>query len=140
MRTISTAVAGIILMLVTTGCGQPTGVAAAADAMGATTVNSIEYSGSGSTFAFGQAPSPGARWPRFDAKSYVAWLGRKTGKRYRIRHGRMMNIDQLDRRGRHICGWCFFPEGHLVAGDVMLAQKLSLELFETEALEIANRF
>ena len=71
MRTISTAVTGILLMLAMTGCSQPAGVAAAADAMGATTLNSIEYSGNGSTFAFGQAPSPGARWPRFDAKTYA---------------------------------------------------------------------
>ena len=70
MHTISTAVASILVMLVMAGCSQPTGVAAAADAMGATTLNSIEYSGSGSTFAFGQAPSPGARWPRFEAKTY----------------------------------------------------------------------
>ena len=32
------------------------------------------------------------------------------------------------------------PEGHLVAGDVMLAQKLALELFESDTLKIANKF
>jgi hypothetical protein len=32
------------------------------------------------------------------------------------------------------------PQGRLVAGDVMLAQKVALELFENEALRIANRF
>ncbi len=53
------------------GCSRPTGVAAAAEAMGATGLNSIQYSGTGSTFAFGQAPSPGAKWPRFDAKTYA---------------------------------------------------------------------
>jgi hypothetical protein len=66
-------------------------------------------------------------------------IGGKTGRRYRIRYGRSMNIDQLDRKGRRVCGWCFFPEGRLVPGDVMLAQKLALELFEAEALEVANR-
>lgn len=66
-------------------------------------------------------------------------VGGKTGRRYRIRYGRSMNIDQLDRKGRRVCGWCFFPEGRLVPGDVMLAQKLALELFESEALEVANR-
>ena len=60
-----------LALLVMAGCSRPTGVAAAADAMGATTVNSITYSGSGSTFAFGQAPSPGAKWPRFEAKTYA---------------------------------------------------------------------
>src|SRR5688572_30957398 len=70
MRTNLTVVVGILLMLVISGCSRPAGVAAAADAMGATGLNSIHYSGSGSTFAFGQAPSPGAEWPRFEAKTY----------------------------------------------------------------------
>jgi glyoxylase-like metal-dependent hydrolase (beta-lactamase superfamily II) len=70
MRTIPTVVAAILLMLVTSACSRPAGVAGAADAMGATNLNSIQYSGTGSTFAFGQAPSPGARWPRFEARTY----------------------------------------------------------------------
>jgi len=32
------------------------------------------------------------------------------------------------------------PEGNLVRGDNLLAQKLALELFETEALSCANKF
>jgi len=70
---------------------------------------------------------------------YFEVIGGRSGKRYRIRHGRSMNIDQLDKNGRRICGWCFFPEGSLVTGDVMLAQKTALELFEAEALKIANK-
>jgi hypothetical protein len=34
--------------------------------------------------------------------------------------------------------WCFYPEGRLSKGDVMLAQKVALETFEGEALKIAN--
>jgi hypothetical protein len=67
-------------------------------------------------------------------------VGGQTGRRYRIRHGRLMNIEQLDKKGRRVCGWCFFPKGRLVAGDVMLAQKIALELFELEALQVANKF
>jgi hypothetical protein len=37
-------------------------------------------------------------------------------------------------------GWCFVPSGSLVAGDVMLAQKVALEAFECEALAVAKRF
>jgi hypothetical protein len=70
---------------------------------------------------------------------YFDVIGGKTGKRYRIHHGSSMNIDQLDKNGRRVCGWCFFPRGGLVAGDVMLAQKYALELFETDALQVANR-
>lgn len=76
---------------------------------------------------------------QYEKHWYFEVVGGKTGKRYRIRHGRSMNIDQLDKNGRRVCGWCFFPRGALVTGDVMLAQKLSLELFEAEALMIANK-
>jgi hypothetical protein len=83
--------------------------------------------------------APGQRH-QYDKYGYFDVVGGKTGKRYRIRHGRQMNIEQLDRNGRRVCGWCFYPQGTLVAGDVMLAQKLALELFEADALRIANRF
>jgi hypothetical protein len=62
-----------------------------------------------------------------------------TPARYRIRHGHMINIDQLDSAGNKVCAWCLVPEGELAAGDCMLAQKISLETFETKALAIANR-
>jgi hypothetical protein len=42
-------------------------------------------------------------------------IGSDTGTRYRIRHGRMMNIDQLDSAGNKVCEWCFAPKGNLVA-------------------------
>ena len=73
MRTMMAVVVGVALMVVISGCAQPrTGIEAAAEAMGATNLNSIQYSGSGSAFAFGQAVSPGERWPRFEAKTYAA--------------------------------------------------------------------
>lgn len=72
MRNIPTLVVGIALAIAIAGCTrQPTGVAAAAEAMGATNLNSIEYSGSGTNFAFGQAGAPGDRWPRFEVKTYA---------------------------------------------------------------------
>jgi hypothetical protein len=77
---------------------------------------------------------------QYEQHRYFDVTGGKTGRRYRIWHGHQMNIEQLDRSGKHVCGWCFMPQGRLVAGDVMLAQKVALELFETEALRIANRF
>jgi hypothetical protein len=80
-----------------------------------------------------------AQLQQYTRYGYFEVVGGKSGKRYRIRHGRSMNIDQLDKNGRRVCGWCFFPEGNLVTGDVMLAQKAALELFEAEALKIANK-
>ena len=57
MRTILLAGAAIALVMSVSGCAeQRTGVQAAADAMGATTLNSIQYSGSGSASAFGTWP------------------------------------------------------------------------------------
>lgn len=66
-------------------------------------------------------------------------IGSDTGKRYRIRHGRMINIDQLDSAGNKVCVWCFVPEGNLAASDCMLAHKIALETFETKALAVANQ-
>jgi glyoxylase-like metal-dependent hydrolase (beta-lactamase superfamily II) len=43
----------------------------AAQAMGATELKSIKYSGSGYNFALGQSVNPAAPWPRFNVKSYV---------------------------------------------------------------------
>jgi len=76
---------------------------------------------------------------QLEKHAYFEVIGGKSGKRYRIRHGRSMNIDQLDKNGRRVCGWCFYPTGALVAGDVMLAQKVALELFEHDALKVANK-
>ena len=51
-----------------------------------------------------------------------------------------MNIYELDGAGRPRVGWCFAPKGYLVAGDVMLAQKIALETDEDRALAAANKF
>jgi hypothetical protein len=39
-----------------------------------------------------------------------------------------------------VTGWCFVPRGPLVAGDVMLAQKIALETDESGALAVAKNF
>ena len=54
-------------------CGQPAGtLQASADTLGAPGLKSIEYSGSGRWFQFGQAPSPTLPWPPFDVSSFKA--------------------------------------------------------------------
>jgi hypothetical protein len=75
----------------------------------------------------------------YDSEEHFDVVGSDTGTRYRIRHGQMMNIDQLDSAGNRVCQWCFAPEGELASGDCMLAQKIALETFETKVLAIANR-
>ena len=44
----------------------------AAKAMGAVTLQSVQYSATGSTFGFGQAVAPGDAWPRFRITRYTA--------------------------------------------------------------------
>jgi len=65
-------------------------------------------------------------------------VGGASGRIYRIHLTGARNVEELDREGRCIRRLCFFPEGELVAGDVVLAQKVALETFETEALAVAN--
>jgi hypothetical protein len=76
---------------------------------------------------------------QYNSKKHFDVVGSDTGTRYRIRQGKIMNIDQLDSAGNRVCRWCFAPEGKLAAGDCMLAQKIALETFETNVLAIANR-
>src|SRR5215470_5400098 len=79
MQMYRTVIAGLAVMLSMPGHAQQrTGLAAAADAMGAANVNSIEYTGSGNVFSFGQAFEPGERWPRFVQRVYSATINYQT--------------------------------------------------------------
>lgn len=74
----------------------------------------------------------------FDQQRRFEVRGGSTGHRYRIRRGWSMNIDEIDGRGAVLRTWCFYPKGRLSVGDIMLAQKIALETFELEALEVGN--
>jgi len=78
MRTMTALVASLALAIALSGCSRPSGAAAAADAMGATSLNSIQFTGSGTNYAFGQAYSPDGPWPRFVVKSYTAAVDYQT--------------------------------------------------------------
>ena len=80
------------------------------------------------------------QFAQYDAKSYFEVIGCHSGKRYRVSRGTSMNIHELDGARCPCVGWCFVPKGHLVAGDIMLAQKIALETNERGALAVANRF
>jgi hypothetical protein len=77
---------------------------------------------------------------QFDVEGYFDVVGCDSGKRYRIHYGTSMNVHEMDDAGHSKLGWCFVPNGRLVAGDVMLAQKIALETCENSALAVANRF
>jgi glyoxylase-like metal-dependent hydrolase (beta-lactamase superfamily II) len=79
MRMHWTVIAGLAVVLATPSHAQQgTGLATAASAMGAASLNSIEYTGSGSVFNFGQAYEPGGRWPRFVQRVYRAAINYQT--------------------------------------------------------------
>jgi hypothetical protein len=82
--------------------------------------------------------SPAQR-EQFEKLHYFYVAGGDTGCIYRILHGIQMNVEQLDANGKRVRVLCFMPEGRLAVGDVMLAQKIALELLETEAVRIANK-
>jgi glyoxylase-like metal-dependent hydrolase (beta-lactamase superfamily II) len=65
---------GLVLPALSVGCTrhEPGTLQAATEALGAATLRSIEYSGTGKWFQFGQAPNPTLPWPAFDVKSFTA--------------------------------------------------------------------
>jgi hypothetical protein len=75
---------------------------------------------------------------QYDRCQLFEVVGSDTGRRYRIRLGTTMNVEELAANGRIARRWCFAPEGAPAAGDVMLAQKIALETFELDALAVAN--
>jgi hypothetical protein len=77
---------------------------------------------------------------QYDAHRYFEVIGCHTGKRYRIYHGNGANIIELHDAALPRIGWCFVPRDPLVAGDVMLAQKIALETDERGVLAVANNF
>ena len=83
------------------------------------------------------SPKQRACYERF---RYFDVVGCDSGRRYRIHYGTMTNVHEIDAACRPKIGWCFVPAGYLVAGDIMLAQKIALETNEFGALAVANSF
>lgn len=83
-----------LAVLALSGCTQQqsTGLQAVSDAMGATNLNSIQYSGGGSVLGFGQAFEPGERWPRFDQRLYKVSANYQTPG---------MRLEQIRAQGEH---------------------------------------
>jgi hypothetical protein len=65
-------------------------------------------------------------------------IGGDSGRRYVIRDAAVLNVDEMDKKGECATVWCFAPAGDLAQGDVLLAQKIALESFESEALRLAR--
>jgi glyoxylase-like metal-dependent hydrolase (beta-lactamase superfamily II) len=72
--------AGMVVMgVAAAACGpQPGTLQASAEALGASTMRSIEFAGTGRWFQFGQAPAPSLPWPQFDVSAYRAAINFET--------------------------------------------------------------
>src|SRR5215468_4512308 len=90
---VRTMMVALALVMASASQAQEGGrLAAAASAMGATSLSSIEYAGSGLVFGFGQAYEPGERWPRFVQRSYIAAVNYQTPG---------MRLTQVRAQGEH---------------------------------------
>jgi hypothetical protein len=80
MRTTLALTAALLLALPFTVDAQDARatLAEAARALGADGLKSIEYSGSGATFAFGQSATPGQPWPRLNLKTFTRRVNYET--------------------------------------------------------------
>jgi len=79
VRGLTLVAVGASIALVSAACSRPAGtLEAAEETLGAANVRSIEYSGTGKWFQFGQAPSPTLPWPPFDVSSFKASISYET--------------------------------------------------------------
>jgi glyoxylase-like metal-dependent hydrolase (beta-lactamase superfamily II) len=77
MRIHWTVIAGLAVVLPTPSQAQNR-LEQAAAAMGAASLNSIQYTGSGNVYSFGQGFEPGERFPRFIQRTYNAAINYQT--------------------------------------------------------------
>ncbi len=78
-RFLSLLAVAMVSSVTVTGCSRDSdALHASAKALGVTELNSIEFSGSGRWYQFGQAPNPTSAWPQFDVSSYTATINYAT--------------------------------------------------------------
>ena len=78
MRTLMIPVV-VLSAIASISCGPRAGtIDAANNALGAAQITSIQFSGTGRWYQFGQAPNPTLPWPQFDVSSYTATINYTT--------------------------------------------------------------
>jgi len=77
---------------------------------------------------------------QFDEHSWFDVVGGQSGRRYRVYRAYVTNVQEVGTDGACVQVFCFSPCGHLPLGDVLLAQKVALEVFEGDALAVACRW
>src|SRR5881398_3240144 len=79
MRTSTFVAFGLVTAAASAACGQQAGtIQAAANALKVADIKTIEYSGTGKWYQFGQAPNPTLPWPPFDVSAYTASIDYET--------------------------------------------------------------
>jgi hypothetical protein len=81
-----------------------------------------------------------AQLRQLDEELHFDVIGGATGRRYRVHDDTIINVDEYDTAGQKIARLCFVPNANLPQGDVLLAQKCALELFESDAQAVARRY
>ena len=77
---------------------------------------------------------------QFDELGWFDVVGGQSGRQYRVFRAYVTNVQEVGTDGACVQVLCFSPRGHLPLGDVLLAQKVALELFEGDALAAACRW
>ncbi len=79
-KSIHTTVVSLTIALAAAGSGslQAQTLQEAADAAGVGKINSVEFSGTGRWYQFGQAPNPDSAWPPFEVKNITADINYET--------------------------------------------------------------
>ena len=112
MRTLMIPSLALAIGLASAACGPQAGsLQAANDALGVTQVNSVEFSGTGRWYQFGQAPAPGTAWPQFDVSSYTATVNYATPaarvqmtRKQTIEPGRVRPVPAEQRPDQYVSG------------------------------------
>ncbi|HLG59082.1 MAG TPA: MBL fold metallo-hydrolase [Vicinamibacterales bacterium] len=83
-----------LVSVLTVACGPQAGTLPAAEsALGVAQVNSIEFSGKGRWYQFGQAPAPNLPWPQFDVSNYTATVN-YAAPAARVQMSRIQTVEQ----------------------------------------------
>lgn len=133
-KSIPTSVVGLAIALTAFGSGavQAHGLQEASEGAGIAGLKSIEFSGTGNWFQFGQAPNPNSAWPPFDVKNYTADINYETASA-RVQYLRSQVVEAgrarpapVDQRGiQFISGGTAWNES--ITGNAENAQPAAVE-------------
>jgi glyoxylase-like metal-dependent hydrolase (beta-lactamase superfamily II) len=138
----STIVAmAVVAASASAACGPSAGtLGAASETLGVGRVTSIEFSGTGKWFQFGQAANPTLPWPQFDVSRYTATVNYETPaarvqmtRLQAIEPGRVRPVPQEQRVDQHVSGrspWNLAPPAGVPAGTPPVAQPQPAALSE----------